>query len=82
MREFAYDAEEAWLARQTRVLAGLSRLLSMARRRRFFVRPDTLLRWHRDLVRRRWTYFDRVFSRPSKSRARRLQDGPQGKCYG
>ena len=33
------------------VLAGLSRLLSMARRGHFFVRPETLLRWHRDLVR-------------------------------
>ena len=37
-------------------LAGLSRLLSKSRRERFFVRPETLLRWHRDLVRRRWTY--------------------------
>ena len=35
------------------VLAGLSRLLSAARRRRFFVQPETLLAWHRDLVRRR-----------------------------
>jgi hypothetical protein len=38
------------------ILAGLSRLLSRARRERFFVQPETLLRWHRDLVRRRWTY--------------------------
>ena len=30
------------------VLAGLSRLLPVGRRRRFFVRPETLLRWHRD----------------------------------
>ncbi len=37
------------------VLAGLSRLLSAVRRRRLFVKPETLLRWHRDLVRRRWT---------------------------
>jgi putative transposase len=35
------------------VLAGLSRLLSKARRCRFFVRPETLLRWHRESVRRR-----------------------------
>src|ERR1039458_3415216 len=38
------------------LLAGLSRLLSRGRRGRFFVQPETLLRWHRELVRRRWTY--------------------------
>ena len=38
------------------LLAGLSRLVSRAKRSRFFVEPETLLRWHRDLVRRRWTY--------------------------
>lgn len=38
------------------LLAGLSRLLSRAKVSRFFVQPDTLLRWHRDLVRRRWTH--------------------------
>ncbi|MDQ2736550.1 MAG: hypothetical protein M3Y55_16525 [Pseudomonadota bacterium] len=32
------------------VLAGLSRLLSVPRRRRFFVQPETLLGWHRELV--------------------------------
>jgi transposase InsO family protein len=37
------------------ILAGLSRLLDRQRRGRFFVQPDTLLRWHRDLVRRKWT---------------------------
>lgn len=36
------------------LLAGLSRLLSRARPKGFFVQPATLLRWHRDLVRRRW----------------------------
>jgi putative transposase len=38
------------------LLAGLSRLLSRTHRGGFFVQPATLLRWHRDLVRRRWTY--------------------------
>jgi transposase InsO family protein len=38
------------------VLAGLGRLLGRRRRGRFFVQPETLLRWHRDLVRRHWTY--------------------------
>jgi hypothetical protein len=47
------------------VLAGLSRLLSAARRGRFFVPPETLLRWHRDLVKRRWTYSHRRSGRPS-----------------
>ena len=47
------------------VLAGLSRLLAKARRGRFFVEPETLLRWHSDLVRRRWTYASRPSGRPS-----------------
>ena len=47
------------------VLAGLSRLLSAPRRGRFFVRPETLMRWHRDLVRRHWTYARRQPGRPS-----------------
>ena len=38
------------------VLAGLARLLPRPNRRGLFVRPETLLRWHQDLVRRRWSY--------------------------
>jgi putative transposase len=38
------------------VLALLSRLLPRARWSAFIVTPATILRWHRDLVRRRWTY--------------------------
>ena len=38
------------------VLAGLARLLPRPVWRGLFVRPATLLRWHRDLVGRRWTY--------------------------
>ena len=38
------------------VLAALGRLLSKPQRTVRLVRPDTLLRWHRRLVRWRWTY--------------------------
>jgi putative transposase len=38
------------------VLAGLVRLLPRPSWRRLFIQPTTLLRWHRELVRRRWTY--------------------------
>jgi putative transposase len=38
------------------VLAILSRLLPRERWTAFLVTPATLLRWHRELVRRRWTY--------------------------
>ena len=37
------------------LLAGLGRLLGRRRRRRCYVQPETLLRWHRELVRRKWT---------------------------
>ncbi len=38
------------------LLAALSRVLPRPRWAVFFVRPATLLRWHRELVTRRWTY--------------------------
>jgi putative transposase len=38
------------------MLATLARLLPRERWSAFLVTPATLLRWHRELVRRRWTY--------------------------
>jgi hypothetical protein len=46
------------------VLAGLSRLLPRVRWAALFVTPATLLRWHRNLVARRWTYPRRRPGRP------------------
>jgi putative transposase len=40
------------------------RALPGERRRSFLVQPATLLRWHRELVRRRWTYERRPPGRP------------------
>jgi putative transposase len=37
------------------VFAALTRLLSQAGRRHRIVAPATVVRWHRDLVTRRWT---------------------------
>jgi putative transposase len=45
------------------LLAALRRLLPRARWSVFLVQPETLLRWHRRMVGRRWTY-------PSKSKGR------------
>jgi hypothetical protein len=47
------------------ILSGLARLLSAQRRRHRFVTPETLLRWHRDLVRRHWTTPHHPAGRPS-----------------
>jgi putative transposase len=46
------------------LLAALSRLLPRARWSVFLVRPETLLRWHRRMVRRRWTYPATCTGRP------------------
>src|SRR5205085_10357383 len=46
------------------LLAALSRVLLRHRWRSFFVRPDTLLGWHRRMVARRWTYPHRPPGRP------------------
>lgn len=48
------------------VLASLATLMSRERWALFLVTPATLVRWHRELVRRRWTYLGggRSASRP------------------
>jgi hypothetical protein len=47
----------AWRPRDRLLLAALSRCLPRAQWGRLPVRPETLLRWHRDLVRRKWATF-------------------------
>jgi putative transposase len=46
------------------LLAAVSRLLPRSRWSCFFVRPETLLRWHRRLVAGAWTYPHRRIGRP------------------
>jgi len=46
----------AYRPRDRLLLVACSRLLQRASWRAFLVTPQTLLRWHRELVRRKWTY--------------------------
>jgi len=47
------------------LLAALARLLPPRRRRGLVVTPQTLLRWHRELVRRKWAQPRRSPGRPT-----------------
>ncbi len=53
------------------LLAALSRALPRPAWPAFSVRPETLLRWHRQLVAQRWTYPRRKQGRPPLERPRR-----------
>jgi putative transposase len=50
------------------LLAALARLLPLPRRLGLIVTPQTLLRWHRELVRRKWTQPRRPVGRPPVDR--------------
>jgi putative transposase len=54
------------------LLAAASRLLPRSSWRSFLVTPATLLRWHRRLVARRWTYGGRCGRPPSGNELREL----------
>src|SRR6266540_3829909 len=49
-------------------LAALTRILPSSRRWGLIVTPQTLVRWHRELVRRRWTQSNQRSGRPAVER--------------
>ena len=54
-----------WLRRRDRMLiAALSRMVPRVRWSGFIVTPSTILRWHRELVARKWTFRHRRTGRP------------------
>jgi len=59
------QVERPKLRPSDRALLAAGRLLPPARRHGLLVTPQTLLRWHRELVRRRWTYPRARPGRPS-----------------
>src|SRR5437762_6313671 len=53
------------------LLASMSRSLARPAWAVFPIKPDTLLRWHRQLIARRWTYSHRKPGRPPLERSLR-----------
>jgi hypothetical protein len=53
------------------LLASLSRSLARPAWALFPIKPETLLRWHRQLIARRWTYSHRTPGRPPLERSLR-----------
>jgi len=67
------------------LLAALTRLLPRDRWASVFVRPETIRRWHRALVARRWTYLHRRPGRPAtdpESRALILRMARENPAWG
>jgi hypothetical protein len=67
------------------VLSALSRLLPRPRWATFLVTPATLLRWHRALIARKWTYLRRRLGRPPvqpEIRALLLRLAKENPCWG
>ncbi|MEX2440059.1 MAG: integrase core domain-containing protein [Actinomycetota bacterium] len=50
--------------RDRMMLAALARLIDRKRWEGFIVKPATILRWHRELVRRKWTFKHKKIGRP------------------
>jgi len=57
-----------WQTSDRLLLAALSRHLPRPDWRAFLVTPETLLRWHRELVRRKWAFFTRRRQRQGRPR--------------
>jgi putative transposase len=77
----------AWRPGDRLVLTALSRYLPRASWHAFPVRPETLLRWHRELVRRKWAAFGRRRGPgrpplPAGSRALILRLAAENPCWG
>jgi putative transposase len=63
LRRQVARARLSWADRA--MIAALARVLPRSRRIGLFVTPGTILRWHADLVKRRWTYKRTQSGRPS-----------------
>ena len=67
------------------VLSALSQILPPLRLRSLLVQPETLLRWHRELVRRRWSFPAHPLGRPllvSQARQLVLRLAPENPSWG
>jgi hypothetical protein len=62
------------------VLAALSRVMPRRSWQPFLVTPETLLRWHRRIIARRWTYPHRRPGRPGAVRDQLHRAGARRRC--